>query len=148
MSSAYIHTPPANERDELIVKGFFLLAGPLYAGKDPKNGFPYGPTRPKENYQFESRGPHIMAGLAVCMVIVTVVTFLRLGIRVYVHDVRFGADDWLIIPAYLLSMAYPAIQFAMIRYGGAGKHFYDMTYQEYYYYKFVSNSSNSMRMHG
>jgi hypothetical protein len=35
-------------------------------------------------------------------------------------------------------MAYPALQIAMVQYGGAGKHFYDITYQEYLHYKYVS----------
>ena len=38
-------------------------------------------------------------------------------------------------------MAYPALQIAMIQYGGAGKHFYDITYQEYFYYKSVSEDN-------
>jgi hypothetical protein len=72
------------------------------------------------------------------MVIITLVTFARLGIRLFVRDCRFGIDDWFIIPAYILGMAYPALQIAMVQYGGAGKHFFDVTYQEYYYYKIVS----------
>jgi hypothetical protein len=66
------------------------------------------------------------------MVILTLVTFLRLGIQFFVRGVRFGANDWLIIPAYLLSMAYSALRIAMVQYDAAGKHFYDITYQEYF----------------
>jgi hypothetical protein len=81
------------------------------------------------------------------MVVLTLVTFLRLGIRLFVHRLRFGADDWLIIPAYLLAMAYPALQIAMVQYGGAGKHFYDITYQEYFYYKLVSATTSMIYYH-
>ncbi|KAF1360714.1 hypothetical protein EJ07DRAFT_16854, partial [Lizonia empirigonia] len=107
----------------------------------PKDGVIIPPFRPTENYHFETKGSDVIAALSVCMVVITLVTFLRLGIRLFVHGVRFGADDWLIIPAYVLSMAYPALQIAMVQYGGAGKHFYDITYQEYYYYKLLAPSA-------
>ncbi|CAN9364543.1 unnamed protein product [Alternaria alternata] len=123
MVSAYFNTPPANEFDEQIAAGLLLLTGLTPDIKDPKDG------------------PAVIAALSVCMVILTVVTFLKLGIRLFVHGVRFGADDWLIIPAYLLSMAYPALQIAMVQHGGAGKHFYDITYQEYFHYKYLAPSA-------
>lgn len=138
MVSAYFNTPPANELDERIAAGLLLLTGLTPNIKDPKDGVTIPPFRP-ENYTFETKGPGIIAALSVCMVIVTVTTFLRLGIRIFVRECRFGLDDWLIIPAYLLAMAYPALQIAMITKGGAGKHFFDVTYQEYYHYKLVSS---------
>jgi hypothetical protein len=141
MVSAYFNTPPANELDRRIAAGLLLLTGLTPNIKDPKNGVTIPPLRPKENYHFETKGPGIVIALSLCMVFLTLVTFLRLGIRFFVHGVRFGADDWLIIPAYLLSMAYPALQIAMVTHGGAGKHFYDITYQEYYHYKYVSQDA-------
>jgi hypothetical protein len=140
MVSAYFNTPPATELDEQIVAGLLLLTGLTPNIKDPKNGVTIPPLRPTENYRFETKGPAVIIALSVCMVVLTLITFLRLGIRLFVHEVRFGADDWLIIPAYLLSMAYPALQIAMVQYGGAGKHFYDITYEEYFYYKAVSDN--------
>jgi hypothetical protein len=139
MVSAYFNTPPATELDEQIVAGLLLLTGLTPNIKNPKNGVTIPPLRPTENYHFETKGPAVIIALSVCMVFLTLITFLRLGIRLFVHGVRFGADDWLIIPAYLLSMAYPALQIAMVQYGGAGKHFYDITYEEYFYYKAVSD---------
>ncbi|KAH7392175.1 hypothetical protein DE146DRAFT_132968 [Phaeosphaeria sp. MPI-PUGE-AT-0046c] len=141
MESAYFNTPPANELDEQIAAGLLLLTGLTPDIKDPKNGVKIPPFRPTENYHFETKGPAVIIALSVCMVVLTIITFLRLGIRLFVHGIRFGADDWLIIPAYLLSMAYPALQIAMVKYGGAGKHFYDITYQEYYHYKYLAPSA-------
>jgi len=138
MVSAYFNTPPATDLDEQIVAGLLLLTGLTPNVKNPKDGVTI-PLRPTENYHFETKGPAVIIALSVCMVCLTLITFLRLGIRLFVHGVRFGADDWLIIPAYLLSMAYPALQIAMVQYGGAGKHFYDITYEEYFYYKAVSD---------
>jgi hypothetical protein len=139
MVSAYSNTPPVNELDERIAAGLLLLTGITPDIKDARDGVTIPPFRPKENYHSGTRGPGVVVALSVCMVILTLVTFLRPGIRMFVHGVRFGADDWFIIPAYLLSMAYPALQIAMVQYGGAGKHFYDITYQEYFYYKSVSD---------
>lgn len=139
MVSAYFNTPPANELDERICAGLLLLTGLTPNIKDPKDGVTIPPFRPTENYHFETKGPAIIAALSVCIVLLTIIAFLRLGIRLFVHAVRFGADDWLVIPAYLLSIAYPALQIAMVKHGGAGKHFYDITYQEYRHYKYVSS---------
>ncbi|KAI8935062.1 hypothetical protein NX059_007660 [Plenodomus lindquistii] len=142
MASAYFNTLPANELDERIAAGLLLLTGLTPDSKDPKDGVTIPPFRPTEDYEFESRGPAVIIALSVCMIVLTLVAFLRLGIRLFVHGVRFGGDDWFIIPAYLLSMAYPALQIAMVQYGGAGKHFYDITYQEYLYYKHVSEDNH------
>lgn len=38
----------------------------------------------------------------------------------------------------ITAVAYPALQIAMVKYGGAGKHIYDVSYKEYYRYKWVS----------
>ncbi|KAF3009722.1 hypothetical protein E8E13_009078 [Curvularia kusanoi] len=144
MVSAYFSTPPANDFDEQICAGLLLLTGITPDIKDPKNGVSIPPFRPAENDHFETRGTGVIIAMSICMVILTTVTFLRLGIRTFVHGLRFGADDWLIIPAYLLSMAYSALQIAMVQYGGAGKHFYDITYQEYYYYKHLAPSASTV----
>jgi hypothetical protein len=138
MVSEHSNTPPANELDERIASGWLLLTGLTFDLKDTKDGLTTPPFRPTEHYDFETKGPAVMIALSGCMVALTLVTFLRLSIRFFVHRLRFGADDWLIIPAYLLSMAYPALQIAMVQYGGDGKHFYDITYQEYSYYILVS----------
>lgn len=140
MVSAYFNTPPANELDERIAAGLLLLSGFTPDIKDPKDGVTIPPFRPKD-YHFETKGPKIIAGLSVCIVIITVATFARLGIRLFVRQCRFGLDDWLIIPAYLLAIAYPSLQIAMVKYGGAGKHFYDITYQEYFHYKYVRKNA-------
>lgn len=39
-----------------------------------------------------------------------------------------------------MAVAYPALQIAMVQYGGAGKHMFDVTYIEYYYYHWVGSS--------
>lgn len=136
MGSAYINTPPANELDERIAAGMLLLVGITPDIRDPKEGVTLPPFRPND-YVFETKGPGIIAGLSVCIAIVTVVTMTRLGLRLFVPRLVFGADDWLVIAALVLAVAYPSLQIAMITSGGAGKHMFDVTYQEYHRYKWV-----------
>ena len=52
-----------------------------------------------------------------------------------------GYDDWAIGPAMLATVAYMAMAIGMVRYGGAGRHVYDLTYEEvnwFYQVRFCS----------
>lgn len=135
--AGYINTPPATALDRRIVKGILLYSG-LNASEEAINkGVHLTPTRP-EGYVFETRGPGIIAGLSVSIVVITVVTGLRLCLRGLSPSLRWGIDDSLMCGALLMAIAYPALQIAMVVFGGAGKHIYDVTYVNYYYYKWVS----------
>ena len=68
--------------------------------------------------------------MAVAMAFVILITGTRLGLRFFRRDLKFGYDDWVIIPAALAAVTYMAMTIGMVVYGGAGKHIYDMTYQE------------------
>ena len=64
------------------------------------------------------------------MALVIIITGARLGLRFFRRDLKVGYDDWAIGPAMLAAVAYMAMAIAMVRYGGAGKHIYDLTYEE------------------
>ena len=64
------------------------------------------------------------------MALVIVITGARLWLRVFRRDLKVGYDDWAIVPALLATVAYMAVAVAMVVYGGAGKHLYDLTYRE------------------
>ena len=68
------------------------------------------------------------------MTLVVVIAGARLGLRYFRRDLKLGYDDWVIVPAALAVVAYMGIVIAMVMYGGAGKHIYDMTYQEAYWF--------------
>lgn len=140
--SAYLNTPPANDLDRKIAKGMYLYFGTIPNDTMLAEGVIIPPFRP-DNYQFESKGPGIIAGLSVCIAIIVIVTLTRLYLRIFVQSLKFGTDDYIIIPAFLLAVAYPALQIAMVTYGGAGKHMFDITYQEYDIYKWVRTDSSS-----
>ncbi len=64
------------------------------------------------------------------MVLVILITGTRLYLRFSRRDLRVGIDDYVIIPAALLTIAFLAIVMSEVTYGGAGKHLYDLTYKE------------------
>ena len=101
--SALVGQPPLTESDYLIVKGSLLAVGKV--DLDPSKGLKIPPFRPPpEQYHFETRGPAIIAVSSVVIVIMLSVTVARLLVRRFKKDVRFGLDDWLMVPA----LVYPA----------------------------------------
>ncbi len=122
----------------MIAKGMLLNAGITSDIRDPSKGVKLSPLRP-DHYSFETKGPGIVAGLSVCIAAMTIITCVRLSLRWFVPRLKWGLDDTLIIPSMLMAVAYPALQIAMIQYGGAGKHIFDVTYEEYYHYKWLAN---------
>ena len=123
--SADINTPPANHHDAQIVKGMLLLAGITPNASDVAQGVIIPPFR-SPNDHFETKGPGIIAALSFCIVIIIVVTLTRLYLRLFVRSLKFGVDDYLMIPALILAVAYPSLQIAMVTKGGAGKHMFDI----------------------
>lgn len=138
-SSGYINTPPSTARDLEIVKGILLTSGITPDVRDPALGVKLRPSRP-DDYVFETKGPVIIVGLSVCIAIITVVTGTRLYLRRFAPRLKWGLDDSLMVPGMLMAIAYPALQMAMVLGGGAGKHIYDVSYSEYYVYKWVCSS--------
>lgn len=136
-TSGYINTPPATELDRRIVKGMLLYAGLNASEAAVDKGVHLTPARP-DDYVFETRAPGIVAALSVSIIVISVVTGLRLCLRRFAPSLKWGLDDSLMVPGLLMAIAYPALQIAMVVYGGAGKHIFDVTYTEYYYYKWVS----------
>ncbi|KAK7534212.1 uncharacterized protein J3D65DRAFT_477270 [Phyllosticta citribraziliensis] len=133
--SAFINDPPNTETDYWVAKALLQSAG-LY-DVDPKKGAHLAPKRP-DGYVFETKGPRIVAGLAVCIAIMIIVTGLRLFLRYHVRRLKWGIDDTLMVPGLVMAVAYPALQIAMVQYGGAGKHMFDVTYENYYYYHWLA----------
>lgn len=72
----------------------------------------------------------MIASMAVAMALVILITGARLGLRYFRRDLKVGYDDFVIVPAALATVAYMAVAIGQVVYGGAGKHVYDMTYQE------------------
>lgn len=96
-TSALYGTPPVTENDLFIIKGIYRLAG-LTAKVDPKKGIPLRAKKPP-NYVFESWGDRAVRTAAALIVLMVLITGSRLVLRATRRDLRWGLDDWVIIPA-------------------------------------------------
>ena len=96
--SALLGHPPANDDDRLIVRAFYVLIGK--PDTDTSKGFKSPTPRPPPGqYRRESRGPDILAYCSTCIFIMVLITGMRLALRMRSYKLRFGWDDWVIIPA-------------------------------------------------
>ncbi|KAL9007933.1 MAG: hypothetical protein Q9173_006892 [Seirophora scorigena] len=129
VQSAFIGQPQMTEDDRWIIKGALMAAGLVKA--DPSKGLKLPPARPPpDQYRFETRGPAIIAVSSVVIVIMFLVTVAGLLVRKFRHELQFGLDDWLMVPALILGMMWPVLQICAVKYAGGGKHLYDVTYHE------------------
>ena len=154
--SALYGKPPNSERDYEIVRGLLYSYGfPL--STDPGLGVPTRQHAPP-GYRFETRGPGVIAGLVVAILLSFLITGTRLLLRSCRKDLRWGLDDWVIIPAVvglwvdqisqsssrlimrvqLGTMSWMGCQIAMVTHGGVGKHIWDVSYEELYWFFRVS----------
>lgn len=95
--SALVGYPPVTDQDYWIAKYMIRTLGIKHG--DPSQGFKVNPPRPPAGeYQFETRGPGLIAGLSICVVVMAGVTGLRLYLRLFSPRLKTGLDDWLLIP--------------------------------------------------
>lgn len=95
--SAFYGTPPATEDDLWIIIGIYRLVG-LTGKVDPTKGLPLLVPKPP-NYVFESWGDRAIRTSAAVIVLMVLITGSRLVLRATRRDLRWGPDDWVIIPA-------------------------------------------------
>lgn len=160
LSSALIGSPPETQDDYWIVKG--MLRAVHMGNVDADKGYNFLPKRPA-GYQYEDKRAGIIIGMSVCIFVMVVVTSARLGLRLFRTGLRWGADDWMLIPGavcqlplriestaanrplQLMAITYPALQIAMVTHGGGGKHTWDVTYEEYNTFNWVRVPSHSTK---
>ena len=150
--SALWGQPPNSERDYQIVRGLLFSYG-FPSSTDPALGVPTKQHAPP-NYHFETRGPGVIGGLVVAILLSFLITGTRLLLRGCCKDMRWGLDDWVIIPAavgrsglhfyfslfrlitgaQLGTMSWMGCQIAMVTHGGVGKHIWDVSYEELYWF--------------
>lgn len=96
--SAKYGTPPNTETDLWIVKGIIKLFHIPPGVIDPTKGFPLR-IHPPPNYHYERRGIRAIASVSVVITLIVLITGGRLLLRWKRRDLRWGPDDWVIIPA-------------------------------------------------
>ncbi|KAH0164812.1 hypothetical protein KCU67_g4982, partial [Aureobasidium melanogenum] len=127
--SAFLGQPPASQDDFYIIKGMYRAA---YAfNKDPSKGYLFVPRKPAD-YGYNDKQASIVVGMVVAIVIMLSTTVLRLALRHFKTGVRWGLDDWVLLPGVIMAILYPTLQIVMVVRGGGGKHTWDVTYAEYY----------------
>ena len=85
----------------------------------------------------------MIASTSVALALVILITGARLCLRFFRRDLKVGIDDFVIVPAALTAVAYFALAIGMVVYGGAGKHIYDLTYEEIdWFYEVRSSLGN------
>jgi len=100
-----------------------------YAGSfhdAPKNFTP--PAYLDPNYVPPRRDAPLTVFTIICLVVMPMIVGTRLYVRLVLQK-RFGLDDWLIIPALMVSMAC-AINVVIMPRDGVGKHAYDLSVLE------------------
>ncbi|KAL8977827.1 MAG: hypothetical protein Q9205_006454 [Flavoplaca limonia] len=136
--SALIGQPAANEEDYWIAKALLQSLGMV--GADPWKGVPLPPQRPPpELYRFESRASSAATAYSVSMAFMIIITLTRLGLRIFSKRMRWGLDDTMMIFAFTLTVAWPSLGLANVVHGGVGKHMYDVTYHQYYVFKYIGS---------
>lgn len=96
--SALLGAPPNTEEDFFIARGLIYFFG-LEQVLDPQMGAQIAPPPPPpELYVSETRGPAIAAGALVTIIVSVVITGARLLLRKFKRGLKWGLDDWLIIP--------------------------------------------------
>ena len=134
--SALFGHPAANVNDWYIIKALERQSGLPDGVANPAMGIPF--EAPSTLVPYNSRGPSIAGTAAMVIFITLAVTTTRLCLRFFRKDLRVGYDDMVIIPAALGVCTWFALTIAMVVKGGAGKHLYDVTYMEIYWFGLVS----------
>ena len=94
--SALVGHPPNNQDDYWIIKGFLRLSGLSDKMIHPDKGLAlHKPAHASD----DERGTGLMAAMCVALALIVLITGTRLSLRYFRSDLKWGWDDWMIIPA-------------------------------------------------
>ena len=129
--SALVGQPPANDRDYWIVKGLYATIGKPDA--DASKGIVLPPPRPPHP-SHHTKGPSVIAGLAVCIFVCIAITAGRVLARYLLQTSRLGWDDFFIVIAAVGATVWFALVIAMVPLAAAGSHVYNATYMNVWWF--------------
>lgn len=93
--SAFVGTPPKTPSDLMIATGIYRSFG-RWSGVDPSRGVTLLPVRPPDDND-ENKTAAILAGTALTIITMFVVTIIRLLLRLLVSRMTWGWDDWTVL---------------------------------------------------
>ena len=130
-NSALVGQAPVTTDDELIIRGYARTLGMIDNVLDPSQIFRLSIVNSsqhgaKKNFQNAS----IAASMSLAIALIVLITGTRLGLRVFQKDLSISYDDFVIVPAAIVSVAWFSITIAMLLYGDTSQHIYDVTYSE------------------
>jgi hypothetical protein len=82
------------------------------------------------NYVAPSMQPVMYAIIGITTFLMSITVIARLIVRSPLKKSSWGFDDWLIIPAWLLTLGMVACEIFTINVGGVGHHSYDLSWAE------------------
>lgn len=130
LKSALLGLPPATNEDKLVYK-FLAQSSPRLLKVNP--------SPPGLPHQDRARG--MITGTSFAIAFAIIITCTRIWVRIH-RKHAFGADDAVIIPAALGCVAYLSLNIATEAASCLGKHVYDCTYQEFRWFREVSDSQS------
>ncbi|KAH8682533.1 hypothetical protein BX600DRAFT_430406 [Xylariales sp. PMI_506] len=136
--SALIGSVPNNQDDWNFLNGLYRSFG---LDLDPTLGFPLAPMAPV-GYVHESKQAGIVGAMGVLIAAIIVPTGARILLKRRSANAILGYDDYTIVIASVIAIAYPIIVIIMCTTAGAGRHTWENTYADYqrfYYYLSVCN---------
>lgn len=95
-TSSLVGEPPNTQDDYWIVRG--MLRGAGLDNADPQNGYTVAPELSVLDLD-ASKTASILAGMSISAGIMALASCTRLGARLFRVGLRWGADDWMLIPA-------------------------------------------------
>jgi hypothetical protein len=82
------------------------------------------------NYVEPNKQPVMYAIIGITTFFMCVIVIARLVVRGHFKKSAWGLDDWLIVPAWILTLALIVCELYTIKVGGVGHHSYDLTWDE------------------
>ena len=143
--SALIGHLPNTEHDALVIKGYWKVVL-AQSGRTlpPGNITATIPVMVPPGAPHDNHIPYAVAAPAVVIVLTTVLTGTRLGLRIFRPELRWGGDDWAILVGALGTVAWFGLMLAVPLHAGATKHLWDITYYEYARFYSVRRSTTPM----
>ena len=137
--SALVGEPPANQNDYYIIKGFYR--GYNLPVMNYSEGIPLLVAPPGASHG-QNRGPGIIGSYSVLIFLLMAITSARLALRYFKKTLKWGPDDYAIILGASGAVTWLAVCIAMAVVGGAGRHIYDITYDQFNRFIEVSRSQD------